>query len=118
MSELPRIYASFSVRGTFDPAELTALTGLTPTHAKRAGTPIGRTTKLTRCDLWALDTAGESGWDLSPHLGRVLEQVAPRTGAIRAFLASHDAKAIVHGVVQGGEVAVVVVLDVPSSWIP
>lgn len=104
------MYASFEVVGTFDPAELTAVTGLAPTRTHRAATPIGNTATLTKADLWVVKTAGEQAWELEPHLARLLEQVIPRGDAIRAFLAAHDARAVVHAVVQGGDSGPVVVL--------
>lgn len=105
-----RIRATFEVRGKFDPDAFTAATGLRPTSTFRAGTPFGQT--RTKIDGWTLSTTKERGWDLTPHIERILAQVVPRQAAIRAFLAANpEAEAIVFGVSEISDVSPAVVLS-------
>ncbi|MCW8141504.1 MAG: DUF4279 domain-containing protein [Planctomycetota bacterium] len=91
-----RIRASFELRGAFDPADVTAATGLEPTRTRRAGAPLGRT--RVAADLWALDTDEEEGWDQTPHVERVLGRVAPHREALRAFMDGREVRAYVFAI--------------------
>jgi hypothetical protein len=72
-------YASVSLRGDFDPAEITGRGGLAPSECWRKGDLCPRTRRERRVSRWKLDSRLDRGRGLEDHIRDVLARLDAET---------------------------------------
>jgi Domain of unknown function (DUF4279) len=78
-----RQYAYFSLRGSFEPAEVTARIGLEPTESWRKGEIDSKTQRERRVSRWSLRSRLPETEPLEGHIRDVLAQLDVRGEAVR-----------------------------------
>jgi len=85
MTEPNEQYAYFTIRGDFDPVDISKLVGVTPTEAWSKGSINPRTQLERKFSRWSLHSRLEKSRELEAHIADVIEQLgAKKNGALFA----------------------------------
>jgi hypothetical protein len=75
MADQNEQYAYSTIAGGFDPAEITARVGVTPTDCRRQGDPHPRTQQPNKFSRWSLYSRLGRDRELEAHVRDVLDQL-------------------------------------------
>ena len=84
MTKSNEYYAYFSVSGSFDPAEITKRTGITPTQCSHEGDLIPGSQHQRKCSRWSLySRLQRTDSDLEHHIVDVLNQLDTKSAIFK-----------------------------------
>lgn len=83
MTEPNEQYAYFTITGDFDPAEIPALVGVTPTECWLRGDVSPTTHRERKFSRWSLRSRLERTCKLEDHISDVILQLCPRKAQFR-----------------------------------